>query len=197
MDLAEAFVSTAYPRRKEHCAADLDLPSVDKDLMTRLDFGSTPFQRCSYTEAAKSLEKSGKTWEHPVAWGANLQAEHERYLTEEHSSARRRSTLSARSSVLHAARTTAPRRARDRAAMDLLVPGIGEIIAAASARGGSTSLRAGMRTIWMRSLLVVSRPAPLRQLRTPFLLRAHAHVVTRRHIRASFPFARTRARADF
>ena len=87
MDLAEEFVKYLIRDAKEHCAADLEFFSkfVDKELMARLDFVlERPFQRCSYTEAIEILTQSGKTWEHPVSWGANLQAEHERFLTEEH-----------------------------------------------------------------------------------------------------------------
>ena len=40
--------------------------------------------RLSYTEAIDILQKSGQTWEFPVAWGTDLQSEHERFLTEEH-----------------------------------------------------------------------------------------------------------------
>src|SRR5207302_7180303 len=43
-----------------------------------------PFMRLPYTEAVDILTKSGKTFEFPVAWGHDLQAEHERYLTEQH-----------------------------------------------------------------------------------------------------------------
>jgi asparaginyl-tRNA synthetase len=43
-----------------------------------------PFERISYTEAVSILEKSGEKFEYPVAWGSDLQAEHERYLTEKH-----------------------------------------------------------------------------------------------------------------
>ena len=87
MDLAEEFVKYLIRDAKEHCAADLEFFSkfVDKELMARLDFVlEKPFVRCSYTEAVEILAKSGKTWEHPVAWGDNLQSEHERFLTEEH-----------------------------------------------------------------------------------------------------------------
>src|SRR4051812_23043249 len=78
MDLAEEFVKFLVRDAKEHCAGDLEFFSkfVDKELLTRLDFVlERPFQRCSYTEAIGILEQSGRTWEHPVAWGDNLQSE--------------------------------------------------------------------------------------------------------------------------
>ncbi|HEX7339476.1 MAG TPA: amino acid--tRNA ligase-related protein, partial [Rhodanobacteraceae bacterium] len=96
-------------------------------LLARLDFVlEKPFVRCSYTEAVEILLKSGKTWEHAVSWGANLQAEHERYLTEEH--------FKCPVTVYNYPRTLKPFYMRVNEdgktvrAMDLLVPGIGEII---------------------------------------------------------------------
>ena len=129
MDLAEEFVKYLIRDAKEHCAADLEFFSkfVDKDLLARLDFVlERPFQRCSYTEAIDILGKSGRTWEHPVAWGDNLQSEHERYLAEEH--------FKCPVTLYNYPRTLKPfyMRVNDDGktvtAMDLLVPGIGEII---------------------------------------------------------------------
>ncbi len=129
MALAEEFVKHLISDAKTHCAADLEFfgKFVDKDLLTRLDFVlERPFQRCSYTEAIEILTKSGKTWEHPVAWGDNMQSEHERYLAEEH--------FKCPVTVYNYPRTLKPfyMRVNDDGktvrAMDLLVPGIGEII---------------------------------------------------------------------
>ncbi len=129
MALAEEFVKHLIRDAKEHCAADLEFFSkfVDKELLTRLDFVlNRPFQRCSYTEAIAILEQSGRPWEHPVKWGDNLQSEHERFLAEEH--------FKCPVTVYNYPRTLKPfyMRVNDDgqtvAAMDLLVPGIGEII---------------------------------------------------------------------
>jgi asparaginyl-tRNA synthetase len=129
MDLAEEFVKHLIAGAKEHCAADLEFLGkfVDKELLTRLDFVlERPFQRCSYTEAIEILERSGRTWEHSVAWGDNMQSEHERFLAEEH--------FKCPVTVYNYPRELKPfyMRANDDgktvAAMDLLVPGIGEII---------------------------------------------------------------------
>ena len=58
---------------------------IEKGLIERLRHVlETPFRRLPYTEAVAILEKSGKTFEYPVKWGTDLQSEHERYLTEEH-----------------------------------------------------------------------------------------------------------------
>ena len=129
MALAEEFVKHLIRDAKTHCAADLEFfgKFVDKDLLARLDFVlEKPFVRCSYTEAIEILAKSGKTWEHPIAWGDNLQSEHERFLAEEH--------FKCPVTVNNYPRTLKPfyMRVNDDGktvrAMDLLVPGIGEII---------------------------------------------------------------------
>ncbi len=58
---------------------------VDKELLARLSLIATSdFARCSYTDAVEILQASGQTFEYPVAWGVDLQTEHERFLTEKH-----------------------------------------------------------------------------------------------------------------
>ncbi len=149
MDLAEEFVKYLIRDAKEHCAADLEFFSkfVDKELMARLDFVlERPFQRCSYTEAIEILTQSGKTWEHPVSWGANLQAEHERFLTEEHFKCPVTVYNYPRAIKAFYMRVT-DGCAADRqtvAAMDLLVPGIGEIIGGSQREERLDVLREGM-----------------------------------------------------
>jgi asparaginyl-tRNA synthetase len=149
MALAEEFVKYLIRDAKEHCAADLEFFSkfVDKELMARLDFVlEKPFVRCSYTEAVEILTQSGKTWEHPVSWGANLQAEHERFLTEEHFKCPVTVYNYPRAIKAFYMRKT-DGCADDRqtvAAMDLLVPGIGEIIGGSQREERLTELREGM-----------------------------------------------------
>jgi asparaginyl-tRNA synthetase len=129
MDLAEAFVKHLVRDAREHCAEDLEFFSkfVDRQLAARLDFVlERPFQRCSYTEAVEILEKSGRKWDRPIAWGDNLQSEHERFLAEEH--------FKCPVTVYNYPRALKPfyMKVNDDGktvrAMDLLVPGIGEII---------------------------------------------------------------------
>ena len=100
---------------------------VDKDCRTRLTaLVESTFARIDYTEAVRILEKSGKAFEFPVSWGMDLQAEHERYLTEE--------VLKAPVAVLNYPKDIKAfyMRLNDDgktvAAMDVLAPGIGEII---------------------------------------------------------------------
>jgi asparaginyl-tRNA synthetase len=149
MALAEEFVKYLIRDAKQHCAGDLEFFSkfVDKDLLARLDFVlERPFQRCSYTEAIEILTKSGRTWEHPVAWGDNLQSEHERYLSEEHFKCPVTVYNYPRAIKAFYMRKNdgdAPDR-QTVAAMDLLVPGIGEIIGGSQREERLDVLREGM-----------------------------------------------------
>jgi asparaginyl-tRNA synthetase len=148
MELAEEFVKYLIRDAKQHCAADLEFfgKFVDKDLLARLDFVlEKPFVRCSYTEAVEILNKSGKTWEHPVAWGDNLQSEHERYLTEEHFKCPVTVYNYPRAIKAFYMRQNGETDGRETvAAMDLLVPGIGEIIGGSQREERLDKLRAGM-----------------------------------------------------
>jgi asparaginyl-tRNA synthetase len=129
MDLAESLIHYLTRFTMERCAEDLSLFArfVDKTLMTTLDtIAKSTFVRLPYTEAVAILEKSKRTFEHPVSYGIDLQSEHERYLTEE--------KFKKPVIVYNFPRTIKPFYMRlndDRktvAAMDVLVPGIGEII---------------------------------------------------------------------
>ncbi len=129
MDLAEAFVKYLIADVLEHCAEDMEFFSqfVDKGLQERLRFVlDRPFQRVTYGEAVELLKKSGASFQYPVEAGANLQSEHERWLTETH--------FQCPVTVYNYPRSIKPFYMRQNddgetvAAMDVLVPGIGEII---------------------------------------------------------------------
>jgi len=132
MDLGEEFVKAMARYTLEHCAEDLALFAkfVDKGLMDRLKFVvERPFQRVTYSEAVEILKKSGKQFEFPVECGVNLQSEHERFLTEEH--------FKSPVTVFNYPREIKPfymrlnEDAKTVTAMDVLVPGIGEVIGGA------------------------------------------------------------------
>jgi asparaginyl-tRNA synthetase len=129
MDWAESFVKWVTREVLDTCQSDLELffNFVDKGLEKRLRFVvERPFHRVSYTEAIDILHASGRRWEYPVGWGANLQSEHERYLTEEH--------FKSPVTVYDYPKEIKPFYMRTNddektvAAMDVLVPGIGEIV---------------------------------------------------------------------
>jgi asparaginyl-tRNA synthetase len=83
--LAEDFFRFMVEYALEHCAEDLAFFNkfIDKGLIERLQkVVGTAFQSMSYTEAIEQLQKCGQSFEFPVEWGCDLQSEHERYLTE-------------------------------------------------------------------------------------------------------------------
>ena len=85
MDLAEDLVKYLVSYVMDQCATDLDLFArfVDKELMGNLDtIANQSYVRLPYTEAIEVLQKSGQSFEFPVEYGVDLQTEHERYLTE-------------------------------------------------------------------------------------------------------------------
>jgi asparaginyl-tRNA synthetase len=132
MDLGEEFIKAMARYALEHCEEDLALFAkfVDKGLHERLKFVvERPFMRVPYAEAVEIIKKSGKQFEFPVEYGLNLQSEHERFLTEEH--------FKSPATVFNYPREIKPfyMRLNDDGktvtAMDVLVPGIGEVIGGA------------------------------------------------------------------
>lgn len=87
MNLAEEFLKYLISYIFEHCIDDLKFLNqmYDEGLIERLEnVVRSEFVRLSYTEAMSILENSGQTFEFPIGWGNDLQAEHERYLVEKH-----------------------------------------------------------------------------------------------------------------
>ena len=100
---------------------------VDKGIIDRLNLVATSdFGRVTYTEAIKILESCGKQFEYPVFWGCDLQTEHERYLTEEHF--KKPVFVTDYPKEIKAFYMRLNDDQKTVAAMDLLVPGIGELI---------------------------------------------------------------------
>jgi len=87
MDLAEDFTRYLIRYALENCRDDLDFLNsmIDRGLTERLQFVlENDYVRITYTEAIDVLSGAGRDWEFPVGWGRDLQAEHERYLVEQH-----------------------------------------------------------------------------------------------------------------
>lgn len=131
MDLAEAFLKRIISDALKFCMEDLKFFAEkldnNKELFTKLEnVLNNPFKRVSYTEGVDILLKSGKAWEYPVSWGVDLQSEHERYLAEQH--------FKCPVILYDYPRTLKPfyMKVNDDGktvrAMDVLVPGVGEII---------------------------------------------------------------------
>lgn len=129
MNLCEAFLQFCVSYILDNCKSDLEFlqKMYEPTLLERINFViNNPFKRITYTEAIQILEQSGQKFEFPVSWGADLQSEHERFLVEKHF----------KSPVIV---TDYPRgikafymRANDDGktvrAMDILFPGIGEVV---------------------------------------------------------------------
>ena len=129
MDLAEDFVKYLISYALENCKDDLGFLNsmIDKALLERLNFVvENEFIRISYTEAVEILLASDKKWEYQVGWGRDLQAEHERYLVEEHF--KRPVILTDYPRDIKAFYMKQNDDGRTVRAMDVLFPGIGEII---------------------------------------------------------------------
>ncbi|MBN1942422.1 MAG: asparagine--tRNA ligase [Phycisphaerae bacterium] len=84
--LAEDFLKFIFSAVLQNCADDLKFfnERVDKTILETLQgIAESEFVRLSYTEAMDILGKANRTWDYPPKWGADLQTEHERFLTEE------------------------------------------------------------------------------------------------------------------
>jgi asparaginyl-tRNA synthetase len=129
IDLAEDFLRSIYTTLLNERPDDMAFfaERVDKDCVARLErFIKTSFARMTYTEAVDALLKSGRSFEYPVSWGINLQSEHERYLCEEYVG--RPVVVSDYPRAIKAFYMRLNDDERTVAAMDVLAPGIGEII---------------------------------------------------------------------
>ena len=128
-NLAEAFLKYVFQAVLNERADDMAFIAerVQKDAITRLEsFVSAPFERIDYTEAVSLLQKSGQAFEFPVEWGLDLQTEHERWLTEQHVG--RPVVVMNYPEQIKAFYMRMNDDGRTVAAMDVLAPGIGEII---------------------------------------------------------------------
>ena len=127
--LAEDFLKVVFGTILRSCPADMDFfnERIDSQAISRLEqVIEKKFVRLEYTDAINELEKVQNRFEYPVKWGADLQSEHERFLTEE--------VFNAPVIVVNYPKEIKPfyMRLNDDgttvAAMDVLVPGVGEIV---------------------------------------------------------------------
>lgn len=127
--LAEDFFRALVRYALEHCHEDLAFfdQRIETGLISRLEsLVGADFHRISYSEAIKLLDQSGKTFDFPVVWGQDLQSEHERYLTEQVFSGPVFVTDYPQGIKAFYMRLNDDNKTV--AAMDLLVPRVGEII---------------------------------------------------------------------
>jgi asparaginyl-tRNA synthetase len=128
-DLAEAFLKYVFRAVLNERGDDMKFfaERVEKTALTRLEkLVEEPFERMDYTDAVKILQTAKKKFEFPVSWGIDLQTEHERYLTEEHVG--RPVVVMNYPAAIKAFYMRMNDDEKTVAAMDILAPGIGEII---------------------------------------------------------------------
>lgn len=128
-ELAERFLKYVFKAVLEERGDDMAFIAerVQKDAITRLQaFIDQPFERIDYTEAVRLLQKAPHTFEFPVEWGLDLQTEHERWLTETHVG--RPVVVMNYPEQIKAFYMRLNDDGKTVAAMDVLAPGIGEII---------------------------------------------------------------------
>ena len=129
MRLAEDMLKNVISRVLDECAFELEFLNsfVDKGLLERLNaVAKADFAAVSYTEAIEILEKCGEEFVFPVSWGCDLQTEHERFLTERHFG--KPVFVTDYPKEIKAFYMRLNDDGKTVAAMDLLAPGIGEII---------------------------------------------------------------------
>jgi asparaginyl-tRNA synthetase len=127
--LAEAFLKYIFQAVLAERADDLAFLAerVEKTAISKLEsFVAAPFERIDYTDAVSLLQKSGHKFDYPVEWGLDLQTEHERWLTEVHVG--RPVVVMNYPEQIKAFYMRLNDDGRTCAAMDVLAPGIGEII---------------------------------------------------------------------
>ncbi len=127
--IGEEFIKSVLAMVREECPEDLEFfdQRIEKGLLEKLDHVmESAFEVITYTEAVEILEKSGESFEFPVGWGKDLQSEHERYLTEKKIG--RPLFVVDYPKEIKAFYMRQNADGRTVAAMDMLVPGIGEII---------------------------------------------------------------------
>ena len=129
MDLAEAMVKYIIRYVLENYPEEMEFFNkfIDKGLLDRLqNILDSEFARITYTEAVDILQKSGQKFEYPVSWGIDLQSEHERYITEKVFG--KPVFVTGYPKEIKAFYMRLNDDNKTVAAMDLLAPGVGEII---------------------------------------------------------------------
>ncbi|MEL7502322.1 MAG: asparagine--tRNA ligase [Cyanobacteria bacterium J06554_6] len=129
MDLAEAFIKFVFQQVLEQCADDIEFfnKRISDTVLSNADnIINNDFERLPYTDAIKLLEKADKKFDYPVSWGLDMQSEHERYLAEEYF--KKPVIVTDYPAEIKAFYMRLNDDEKTVAAMDVLAPGIGEII---------------------------------------------------------------------
>ena len=145
IEIAEDFIKYIIRDVMENCKTELEFfnERVEKGLLDKLNnVVNSDFGRVTYTEAIEILKKSGKEFKFPVEWGADLQTEHEKYLTEEYFG--KPLFVVDYPADIKAFYMKQNPDGKTVAATDLLVPGIGEIIGCSEREGDYDKLVTAM-----------------------------------------------------
>jgi len=129
MECAESYLKFCVSYVLEHCKEDLEFfdKFIENGLLERLrNVASSSFAHIPYTKAIEILKQAPKQFEFPVEWGTDLQSEHERYLAEEY--CKKPVILTDYPAAIKAFYMRGNDDGKTVAAMDILVPKIGEII---------------------------------------------------------------------
>ena len=201
-DLAEDLLRHVTQHVLDHCEQDLAFfnDRIDSEVISRLEqVASSPFERMEYSEAINILEQSGQTFDFPVSWGRDLQSEHERYLAEQHVG--RPVILMNYPKDIKAFYMRMNDDEKTVAAMDVLAPGIGEIIGGSQREERLDLLEARMddamqQHLWWYLDLRRYGSVPHAGFGLGFE-RLLAYVTGMDNIRDVIPFPRTPGHADF
>ena len=150
MDIAEDMIKYIINYVLEHAAGEMAFFNkfVDKGLVDRLKHvAGSEFGRITYTDAIKELEKHNDSFDYKVSWGVDLQTEHERYLTEK--VFKRPVFVTDYPKDIKAFYMKLNDDGKTVAAMDCLVPGIGEIIGGSQREDNYDKLQSRMKELGM------------------------------------------------
>ncbi len=148
MELGEAMIKYIIRYVMEQCPEEMEFFSqfIEKGLFEKLNnVLNSDFGKVTYTEAVEILKKSGKKFEYPVEWGIDLQSEHERFLAEEHF--KKPVFVTDYPKEIKAFYMKLNPDKKTVRAMDLLAPGIGEIIGGSQREDNLELLEARMREV--------------------------------------------------
>ncbi|MDG0815772.1 asparagine--tRNA ligase [Bdellovibrio svalbardensis] len=148
MELGEAMIKYIIRYVMEQCPEEMEFFSqfIEKGLFEKLNnVLNNDFGKVTYTEAVEILKRSGKKFEYPVEWGIDLQSEHERFLAEEHF--KKPVFVTDYPKEIKAFYMKLNPDQKTVRAMDLLAPGIGEIIGGSQREDNLELLEARMKEV--------------------------------------------------
>lgn len=203
-DLAEQMLKAIFQTLLDKRADDMAFfnQRIDKTCIQRLEqVIRQPFERIEYNEAIEILQKAKQKFEFPVQWGLDLQSEHERYITEQH--IKKPVVVMNYPKDIKAFYMRQNDDERTVAAMDVLAPGIGEIIGGSQREERLDCLDQRMQALdmetesyqWYRDLRRYGS-VPHAGFGLGFE-RTISYVTGMSNVRDVIPFARTPGNADF